>query len=125
MSNSKKRTAEEAADATSQSKKKRRRKNKQHAEEDDLIDLAAGVNTAIALMDTQLLADYLAQRTSRFGADLSPIELSDLALPGECNSRAVSVSGLSLANAPVVEKEILITEPRHPGNPVFCIGVCF
>ncbi|KAK6820646.1 hypothetical protein PG987_015046 [Apiospora arundinis] len=29
-------------------------------------------------MDSQLLADYLAQKTSRFGSDLSPVELADL-----------------------------------------------
>jgi len=91
MSNTKKRTAEQAAEPTLRSKK-RRKKNKRHAAEDDLIDSAAGVNTAIAMMDSQLLADHLAQRTSRFGADLSPIELSDLALPGKtsCPFRNIS-----------------------------------
>lgn len=64
------------------SKKKRRRKPKHSAEDDELIDLELGVNGAIAKMDSQLLADHLAQRTSRFGTDLSPVELSDLSISG-------------------------------------------
>ncbi|PKS09371.1 hypothetical protein jhhlp_003985 [Lomentospora prolificans] len=70
-----------AADVDSgASKKKRRRKAKNNAEDDELIDLELGVNGAIAKMDSQLLADHLAQRTSRFGTDLSPVELSDLSI---------------------------------------------
>lgn len=64
------------------SKKKRRRKAKGSAEDDELIDLELGVNGAIAKMDNQLLADHLAQRLSRFGTDLSPVELSDLSISG-------------------------------------------
>ncbi|KAK1768785.1 U3-containing 90S pre-ribosomal complex subunit-domain containing protein [Phialemonium atrogriseum] len=56
------------------SKKKRRR-----AQEDDAdIDTQAGLNKAFERMDGQLLADHLAQKTRRFGTDLSSIELSDL-----------------------------------------------
>lgn len=57
----------------------RRKRRKAGFEHDDLLfDTEAGVNRAIALMDSQLMADHLAQKTSRFGTDLSPVELSDL-----------------------------------------------
>lgn len=77
MSNPKKRAAEEAAPA----KKAKKRKAK-HAVEDENLDTERGLNTLFAKMDSQLLADYLAQKLARFGTDLSPIELSDLALSG-------------------------------------------
>lgn len=63
--------------------KKRRRKAKPKFEDDSLIDLELGVNAAIAKLDSQLMADHLAQKTSRFGADLSSVELSDLSIPGK------------------------------------------
>lgn len=78
MSNSKKRAAESEAPA-----KKRRRKAKPKFEDDELIDLELGVNGAIARMDSQLMADHLAQKTTRFGTDLSPVELSDLSISGK------------------------------------------
>jgi protein CMS1 len=57
----------------------RKRKKKSRFDQDDLLfDMEAGVNKAIALMDSQLMADHLAQKTSRFGSDLSSVELSDL-----------------------------------------------
>ena len=76
--NPKKRTAEGEAPA-----KKKRRKAKPKFEDDELIDLELGVNGAVARMDSQLMADHLAQKTSRFGADLSSVELSDLSIPGK------------------------------------------
>jgi protein CMS1 len=33
-------------------------------------------------MDNQLLADHLAQKLSRFGSDLSAVEISDLTVSG-------------------------------------------
>lgn len=63
--------------------KKRRRKAKPKFEDDSLIDLELGVNAAIAKLDSQLMADHLAQKTSRFGADLSSVELADLSIPGK------------------------------------------
>ncbi|RYO88960.1 hypothetical protein DL764_008650 [Monosporascus ibericus] len=57
----------------------RKRRRKSAFEEDNLLfDMEAGVNRAIALMDSQLMSDHIAQKTSRFGTDLSPVELSDL-----------------------------------------------
>lgn len=78
MSNAKKRPAEGDAPA-----KKKRRKAKPKFEDDELIDMELGVNGAIAKMDSQLMADHLAQKTSRFGADLSSVELADLSIPGK------------------------------------------
>lgn len=78
MSNVKKRPAEGEAPA-----KKKRRKAKPKFEDDELIDLELGVNGAVAKMDSQLMADHFAQKTSRFGADLSSVELSDLSIPGK------------------------------------------
>lgn len=57
----------------------RRKRRRAGFEQDELLfDTDAGVNRAVALMDSQLMADHIAQKTSRFGTDLSPIELSDL-----------------------------------------------
>lgn len=57
----------------------RRKKKKTGYEQDDsLLDTELGVNSGIAFMDPQLMADHLAQRTTKFGTDLSPLELADL-----------------------------------------------
>ncbi|GJN67413.1 DNA/RNA helicase, DEAD/DEAH box type [Purpureocillium lilacinum] len=73
MSNPKKRAAEPAAPA--KTTKKRKTKAQQ---DDELLDMDLGVNTLFARMDNQLLADHLAQKLTRFGGDLSSVELSDL-----------------------------------------------
>ncbi|KAK4192583.1 U3-containing 90S pre-ribosomal complex subunit-domain containing protein [Podospora australis] len=70
---SKKRKLEDDAPAKEQKKQKK----KQREDEADL-DVEAGLNKSFARMDGQLLADHIAQKTSRFGTDLSPVELSDL-----------------------------------------------
>lgn len=46
------------------------------------LDVQNGLNNAIGKMDSQLLADFLAQQTQRHCADLSTLELQDLYLPG-------------------------------------------
>ncbi|KAK0749562.1 U3-containing 90S pre-ribosomal complex subunit-domain containing protein [Schizothecium vesticola] len=56
--------------------KKKRKKPVREDEED--LDVEAGLNRSFERMDSQLVADYIAQKTSRFGADLSSVELSDL-----------------------------------------------
>lgn len=48
-----------------------------------LTNLDLGINTAISKMDTRLLADYVAQRTKRFGDELGVVELEDLLIPGK------------------------------------------
>lgn len=61
----------------------RKRRRPGFEQDETLFDTDAGVNRGIALMDNQLLADHLAQKTSRLGTDLSPIELSDLYISRE------------------------------------------
>ncbi|KAI1116598.1 U3-containing 90S pre-ribosomal complex subunit-domain containing protein [Nemania sp. NC0429] len=62
------------------SRSKRRKPVQGHGDDDlDLdLDLAAGLNKKIGLLDSMLLADHLAQKTRRFGSDLTPVELSAL-----------------------------------------------
>ncbi|TVY40569.1 Protein CMS1 [Lachnellula subtilissima] len=58
-------------------KKKPKTKAKAKAIEEDELDLETGINKAFSHMDSQLLADYVAQRTRRYESDLSSIELED------------------------------------------------
>lgn len=46
-------------------------------------DTDTDINTAIGKMDNRLLADYVAQRSKRFGEDLSLVELEDIHVPGK------------------------------------------
>lgn len=62
--------------------KKPKSKKSKAADEDGELDLDAGLNLAFSHMDSQLLADYMAQRTRRYESDLSSIELEDRFLPG-------------------------------------------
>lgn len=68
---------------TSLQRKPKQKKNRKPNEEDDdaLLDLDVGVNTIFTRMDPDLLADYVAAKTKRFGSDLSSVELSDLYVP--------------------------------------------
>ena len=60
-------------------KRKRRKGVKGMGEVDEAdLDVEAGVNKAFERMESQLLADHVAQRTNRFGTDLSSVELADL-----------------------------------------------
>lgn len=59
-------------------KRKKKKKKTGYEQDDSLLDTELGLNTGIALMDSQLMADHLAQRTTRFGTDLSSVELADL-----------------------------------------------
>jgi protein CMS1 len=61
---------------------KKSKSKKGNAEEDDDIDIEAGVNKAFSHMDSQLLADYVAQRTRKYESDLSAVELEDKYIPG-------------------------------------------
>ena len=79
MSASKKRQAE---DNPSQPKPKKNKKRKANAPDDDTLDTELGLNTLFIKMDNQLLADHLAQKLSRFGSDLSAVEISDLTVSG-------------------------------------------
>jgi len=64
---------------------RRKKKGKTWAAEDGDLDVQSGINNAIGRMDGRLLADYVAQRTKRFGGDLSLVELEDRHIPGEQN----------------------------------------
>lgn len=66
--------------------KKKKRSKKAREDEGDL-DVEAGLNRAFERMDGQLLADHIAQKVTRFGTDLSSVELSDLYISGECQPR--------------------------------------
>ncbi|KAI1766787.1 U3-containing 90S pre-ribosomal complex subunit-domain containing protein [Hypoxylon sp. FL1150] len=57
---------------------KKRRKAAAYEEDEEYLDLEAGVNKKIALIDNLLLADHLAKKVRRFGTGLSPVELSRL-----------------------------------------------
>lgn len=65
--------------------KKKKRSKKARDDEGDL-DVEAGLNRAFERMDGQLLADHIAQKVTRFGTDLSSVELSDFYISGECKS---------------------------------------
>ncbi|EKG11589.1 hypothetical protein MPH_11082 [Macrophomina phaseolina MS6] len=69
-------------DDSKQSKRAKRRKNKKPKNIDDQdLNEELGLNLGIARMDSQLLADYMAQRTKRFEPDLSTVELEDRYVP--------------------------------------------
>lgn len=74
---SRKRPAE-AGDAGANDKKKKRKRKQEYEQDEAEMDVGAGLNKAFERMDGQLLADHLAQKTSRFGTDLSSVELADL-----------------------------------------------
>lgn len=57
------------------------KKQRTAAEEEDL-DLSTGINKSFGHMDSQLLADYMAQRTRKFECDLSSVELEDMYISG-------------------------------------------
>ncbi|KAK0633623.1 U3-containing 90S pre-ribosomal complex subunit-domain containing protein [Immersiella caudata] len=56
-----------------------KKKRKRQVREDDAdLDAEAGLNRSFERMDSQLIADHIAQKTTRHGTDLSPVELADL-----------------------------------------------
>lgn len=74
MSNPKKRQADDAPPA------KKSKKRKGNAQEDESLDTELGLNTLFSRMDNQLLADHLAKKLTRFGDELSPVELADITI---------------------------------------------
>jgi protein CMS1 len=73
-SNAAKRKRETETDAPVESKRAAKRKKSKKPKE-------KGVNHAIAHMDSNLMADHIAQRTKRFKPDLSLVEAEDLHVP--------------------------------------------
>lgn len=71
-----------SADSSAPEVSKKKKKSSKHSAEDEFLDTELGLNTLFAKMDNQLVADYLAQKTSRFAPDLSNVELSDITISG-------------------------------------------
>jgi protein CMS1 len=83
QSNAAKRKRENETDAPTESKRaaKRKKSKKPKDVQDEALDEEKGVNHAIAHMDSNLMADHIAQRTKRFKPDLSLVEAEDLHVP--------------------------------------------
>ena len=64
-------------------KKQRSEKIDPSAGEVEVLDLEQGINSAIGKMNSQLIADWVAQRIRRFASDLTMVELEDQYLPGK------------------------------------------
>lgn len=71
---------EEPSKTAKKSKKKRPKKPKDI--DDEALDSELGLNHAIGHMDSQLLADHIAQRTRRFQPDLTEVEAEDARISG-------------------------------------------
>ncbi|KAI6089692.1 U3-containing 90S pre-ribosomal complex subunit-domain containing protein [Hypoxylon rubiginosum] len=78
-------TAPTAASIASSKKRHRdpetgakKRRKAAYEEEEEYLDIEAGVNKKIAMIDNLLLADHLAKKVRRFGTGLTPVELSQL-----------------------------------------------
>lgn len=78
-----KRGAEGESKGEKLAKKPKTKKQKQQFVEDNL-DMEAGINKGFAEMDSQLLADYVDQRTRQFESDLSAVELEDRHISRRC-----------------------------------------
>lgn len=76
MSNSRKRAADQEPEA------RKRKKKTKHRRQDETLNMQLGINTLFSHMDPPLLADYLVKQLTKFGTDLSPIEISDLTVSG-------------------------------------------
>ena len=87
-----KRAAESEAQPTSKRAAKRKKTKAPKDIDDEALDADAGVNNALAHMDSQLLSDHLLQRTRRFNNDLSIVELEDLTLPSTAITDTTSFS---------------------------------
>jgi protein CMS1 len=74
-------------DAAKAEKKRAKRRNqkklKVKAIDDEQLDEKLSVNHAFEHMDSQLLADYINQRTRHYGKELSTVELEDRFLPAQ------------------------------------------
>lgn len=79
-----KRKHEDDSTSDVQQEKKRKRSRKPKDVNDEALDAVLGVNHAIGRMDSRLMADHIAQRTRRFGSELSTVEIEDSYIPGQC-----------------------------------------
>ncbi|KAH6628550.1 U3-containing 90S pre-ribosomal complex subunit-domain containing protein [Chaetomium tenue] len=104
--------------------RKKQKKQKKVREDEGDLDVEAGLNRAFERMDGQLSADYIAQKTRRFGTDLSPVELSDLYISANHIKDSTSwEKPRSLENLPEFleafagESEKLDRAPKKNGSP--------
>lgn len=81
-SGKRKRDADGVPEPQSKRAAKRKKTKKPKDIQDEALDVEAGLNHAMAHMDSRLMADHIAQRTKRFLPDLSAVELGDRYLPG-------------------------------------------
>lgn len=71
----------------------------------------SNINTAIGKMDNHLLADYVAQRTKRFGEDLSLVELEDMHVPGKTERECLpAINGRPQLHANLHQKAPSLTQ---------------
>ncbi|KAI1499974.1 U3-containing 90S pre-ribosomal complex subunit-domain containing protein [Biscogniauxia marginata] len=102
-----------------------RKRKKPTVEQDDFdLDIEAGLNKKIASLDSFLLADHLAQKTRRFGTDLTPVELSGLDISPNAIRDTTSFQELrSLENLPsfleahAEKPEQMGEAPKQNGSP--------
>ena len=83
-SNKRKREPEPELKIHTKKKAAKRRKQKKPKEiHDEDLNEGLGINAAFSRMNSRLLADYIAQRTLRFGErELNAVELADGHFPG-------------------------------------------
>jgi len=119
---SKAKTKKRAREDDGGSKKKKRKSG--FEEDEALFDMEAGVNKAIALMDSQLLADHIAQKTTRFNSDKTAIELADLYIsPNSIKDTTSWTEMRNLEKLPdfleqfAAEPERLSEAPKAKGSP--------
>ncbi|KAF9872256.1 hypothetical protein CkaCkLH20_10348 [Colletotrichum karsti] len=120
MSNSKKRAAPDQDGG----KAKKKKKASPYQVDETLLNEELGINEAFAVMDNQLLADYTAQKLTRFATELSPVEVSDLSISANAIKDTTSwTEPRSTPNLPAfLEKfaekpEKLPTAPEKKGTP--------
>lgn len=110
-------------------KKKKKKKSKKAADgyDDEELDLEAGINKAFSYMDSQLLADYMAQRTRKYESDLSAVELEDKFIAGRfcALSELLQKFALTIDPANVIRDTTSWDKPRTLDNlPLFLEYFC-
>ncbi|KAI7298531.1 hypothetical protein KC315_g18014, partial [Hortaea werneckii] len=81
QTSSKRKREDDAKPQSKRAAKKRKQTKKPKDVDDDALDTEQRVNHAIAHMDSQLMADHVAQRTKRFQPNLSLVEAEDAHIP--------------------------------------------
>lgn len=115
--------------APKKQKPKQKKNPKASDDQDALLDLDLGINTIFGRMDPDLLADYVAASTKRFGSDLSSVELSDLYVPASAIRDTTSFADARVkeklpeflescvAGESEIEQKRLGSAPKEKGAP--------